>query len=304
MNWQKIHKGFVSYRFTLILTLLVFVVLRLSGQGDWLSVSLWGSLIIQVAIALFLMHITQEFGIIRYKTLLPAFFYLLLAGTNPVFFDNLTGSVSCMIVVLCLYFLFSSYQNPLSQANAFNISLLLTLGSFYWFPILSFFPLLWYGMYRFRSLNFRTFFASLMGFALIYLFLFTWSVYKEDWTIFINALPDFRILGNSRLFSFETKEWIMSGWLMLLVILSGVKIFMAGVSEKVQSITALGYLYFLSFFVAALFLVQNQWAKEWLPILYLPLSILYAHYFTLSYQRGVAWLFLMTIGLFLALPYV
>ncbi|GHT38765.1 hypothetical protein FACS189437_00370 [Bacteroidia bacterium] len=270
------------------------------GNGDWLSIPLWGSTFLQIGIALFLLYLTQTFGIVRQKTLLPAFFYLLLAGTHPLFFYDLTGSVSAMVIALSLLFLFNSYQNSLSQGDVFNISLLLTLCSFYWFPILLFFPLFWYGMYRFRSLNFKTFFASLTGFLLIYLFIFTWSIYKGDHlAFFFRMLPDFKTVGTIQLFSFGIKEWITNGFVFLLFILSGVKIFMAGVSEKVQAMTILGYLYVFAFIVYVLYLIQNQWAQEWFLILYIPLSLLFAHYFTLSYKRWTIWLFLLTIVFFL-----
>jgi hypothetical protein len=299
MTIRQIHKGFVSYRFSLILTLLVFIALRLSGSSRESMISLWGSTLIQIAIALFLLYLTQTFSIIRHKTLLPAFFYLLLTGTNTQFFQDLTGSVSAMVIVLCMLFLFSSYQNPLSQGNAFIISLLLTLCSFYWFPIFVFFPLFWYGLYHFRSLNFKTFLASLMGFVMVYLFIFTWSVHKNDLTLFTSCLPDFRQLWNIHLFSFGIKVWIMNGFLALLLILSGVKIFMASVSEKIQSMTTLSFLYVFTIIVYILSLIQNQWQKEWLTILYIPISLLISHYFTLSYKQWTIWLFLLTIFFFL-----
>ncbi|GHS96596.1 hypothetical protein FACS189421_01930 [Bacteroidia bacterium] len=298
MDLRKIHKYFVSYRFPLILTILVFIVLRLPGNGDWLSISLWGSTLLQLVIALFLLYLTQIFGIIRQKTLLPAFFYVLLAGANPLFAYDLTGSVSALTIALCFLFLFNSYQNPLSQGNALNISLLLTLCSFYWFPILLFFPLFWYGMYQFRCLNIKTFLASLTGFLLIYLFLFTWSVYKGDPEFFLKMLPDFKTIGTIQIFSFGLKAWIMNGLILLLFILSGIKIYMAGVSEKVQAVTTLSYLFVFTLVVYVLYLIQNQWKQEWLLILYMPISLLISHYFTLSNKLWTIRLFLLTVILF------
>jgi hypothetical protein len=297
MDLRKIHKYFVSYRFPLILTILVFIVTRLPGTGDWLSISLWGSTLLQIGIALFLLYLTQIFGIIRQKTLLPAFFYVLLTGTHPMFSYDLTGSVSAMTIALCFLFLFNSYQNPLSQGNVLNISLLLTLCSFYWFPVILFFPLFWYGMYQFRSLNIKTFFASLTGFLLIYLFIFTWSVYKGDLNIFLNLLPDFETIGTIQFFTFGLKAWIMNGLILFLFILSGIKIYMAGVSEKVQSVTTLSYLFVFALVVYVFYLVQNQWKQEWLLILYIPISLLISHYFTLSDKLWTIRLFLLTVVL-------
>jgi hypothetical protein len=286
----------------LFLSIVLFITLRLIGSDNWLSGTLWIVTIIQIGIALSLLYLTQTFVIIRQRTLLPAFFYLLLAGTDPSFFYDMTGSVSALLIVFCLFFLFGTYQNPHSQSSAFNISLLLTLGSFYWFPLLFFFPLLWYGMYRFRSFNLRTFFASLMGFILIYLFIFTWSIFKNDLQIFLDSLPRFKNLGSFRdiqLLTYNLKEWIIIGFIVFLVILSGLKIFMSGIAEKIRTMITLSYLYvfLLVTFVVSLF--QSGGEKDWILILYVPLSFLIAHFFSLSYKKWVSWLFLFTIIFFL-----
>ncbi|MDR0863360.1 MAG: hypothetical protein LBO74_00315 [Candidatus Symbiothrix sp.] len=303
MNIRKIHKSLVSDRFPLILSIVIFIALRLIGNDNWLAGDLWIAMIIQISIALSLLYLTQTFVIIRQRTLLPAFCYLLLVGTEPLFFYDMKGSVSALIIVFCLFFLFGTYQNPHSQSSAFNISLLLTLGSFYWDPLLFFFPLFWYGMYRFRSFTLKTFFASLMGFILIYLFIFTWSIFQNDLPIFSDSLPKFKSLGNFsdiQLLTYNLKGWLIIGFTTFLVILSGLKIFMSGIAEKIRTMVTLSFLYvfLLLSFIFSLF--QGEWEKEWILILYVPLAFLIAHFFTLSYKKWVTWLFLFTIVFFLA----
>ncbi|MDR0543192.1 MAG: DUF6427 family protein [Dysgonamonadaceae bacterium] len=299
MDIRKIHKSFITDRSSLIVVLFLFLVIRIPLTGEGTPLEFWSSAFIQTGIALFLLYLTQIFGIIRQKTLLPAFFYLLLAGTNPLFFYDLRGSVSAFIVTLCLLFLFNSYQNPLSQRNALNISLILTLGSFNWLPLFLFFPLFWYGMYRFKSLNIRTFFASLTGILLVCLFWFAWCVYENNLSIFLQALPDWSDLTDIQIFSPNIREGVVILFLFLLFVLSGIRIFMAGVSEKIQAMNILSYLYLLACVVFAFFFIQNQWSKEWLLILHIPLSLLIAHYFTLSNKPVELWLFLLVVVFFL-----
>jgi hypothetical protein len=270
-------------------------------NDNWLSVPLWSATIIQIIIAFSLLYLTQTFVIIRQRTLLPAFFYLLFTGTEPLFFQDTRGSIAALIIVFCLFFLFATYQKPESQIHAFNISLLLTSGSFIWPPLLFFFPLFWYGMYRFRSLNIRTFFAGLMGFIMIYLFIFTWSILKNDLNIFLNSFPGIHNLWNIHLVDFSLKEWIISGFIAVLFILSGVKIFMSGIAEKVRAMTTLGYLYVFSILIFTSFLFQSKWEKEWILILYIPVSFLIAHFFTLSYKNGTIGLFFFTIAFFIGM---
>ena len=300
MNISHIHKGFINNRLSLIIALLVFVALRIPWIGEGEVLELGASTFIQIGSALLLLHFAQKQSIIRQRTLLPAFFYLLLVGTNPLLFYDLRGSVSTFIVLLCLLFLFDTYQNPLSQRNALNISLVLALGSFYWPPLLFFFPVFWYGMYWVKSFNLKTFFATLLGLAVVYLFLLAWSVYKNDWAVFMQVMPDWSVLWDFRFpHSASIEESATNIFLFILFVLSVFNIFMVGVAEKAQARTFLGYLSQLTVVVSILFLSQNQWGTEWLLILYVPLSIVLAHYFTLSQKPGTMWLLLLTILFFL-----
>ena len=297
---RTIHKNFIHHRFPLIMTLFIFIALRMPWMNEGEALEFWGSMFIQIVIALFLLYFTQKYAIIRQKTYLPAFFYLLLAGTNPLFFYDLRASVSGLLLLFCFCFLFDTYQNPLSQRKALNFSILLTLGSFYWPPLLLFFPLFWYEMLQIKSLNFKSFCASLIGVAVVGLFLLAWVIYQNDWAVFTQILSDWNTLWNFRFSpAMRIDELLMHLFLGILFILSAIKILTTGISEKTQTKIFLGYLSLLIVIIFIFFFIQNQWEKEWLLILYVPLSMVLARYFTLSNRAFVTWLFLFTMVFFL-----
>jgi hypothetical protein len=246
-----------------------------------------------------LLSLSQVFVVIRSRTLLPAFFYLLFAGAFPHYFEDWRGSLLAFDILLCFYALFATYQHRDSQLNAFNISILLTLGSFLWTPMLYFFPLFWYGLYRFKSLNLRTFLASLTGFVIIYLFIFTWSIYKNDEAIFFNSLPVFDLQWHFDWKEITLRERIVSGYLTFLFILAGSEIFMSGISEKVRAVTTLSFLYAATVAIFIFFELQVH-DTSWKLIAYMPCALLTAHYFTLSGGKWSGWLFVLTITLFIA----
>jgi len=302
MNIRKAYKNFTNNRLSLIIVLLIFIAMRIPWMDRGSVLELGASALIQIGIALLLVHLAQKYAIIRQRTLLPAFFYLLLVGTNSSFFYDLRGSVSAFLVLLCLLLLFDTYQNSLSQPKALNIALVLTLGSFYWTPLLLFFPLFWYGMYRVKSLNFKTFFASVLGFAVVCLFLFAWSIYRDDCGIFMLKLLNLCALWDFRFPpSVGINELVADVFLGVLFIISVITIFMSRVAEKAQARTFLGYLSILTIVVFILSLGQPQWEIEWMLILYVPLSLLLAHYFTLSQRLSAFWLFLLTVLYFLSM---
>jgi hypothetical protein len=298
MQIRRIQKSFIASRLLLTLFVLVFLALRLLWKSNGHPLELWGSALIQTGIALFLWKFSQQHAIIRQRTLMPAFFYLLLVGANPLFVDNLRGNIISLLAIVCLALLFSSYHKPHSQGKMFNISLILMLGSFYWIPILLLFPLVWYGMIRFKIFNFKNFLSTITAAPTIAVFFVGWSVYTSDWTIFEQTLSNWIAACDFRYYSLGPQEWTILAFPLFLFLLSGIKLYIVGVSEKTQAMNFLSYLYLMTCILIGLFHIQSQWASEWLLLSCIPVSLLMAHYFTLAYKPAVLWLLLLTVAYF------
>jgi hypothetical protein len=302
MNIEKIHNQILTSRLLLFTIVFLFVAIRIYPiSNQWDNLSLWACLLIQIGIAFFLLNINHAFNIIQERTFLPALFYLLIIGSNPAFYSDLEGSVAALCFVLSCYFLFNSYQKPLSQINALNISLLLTLGSLLWQPILFFFPIFWLGFYHLKCFNMRVFFASLTGFVIVYLFIFIWSLYQGDKSIFFSFLPQFSTLFAVHIPEIIVINWIIYGFILFIYILIGFNLFLFNISERVWTISILKYLYFSSFLIFILFFLQGEYKSSWGLIFSIPVAFLSAHYFSRSNKRSVHYLLLLFILFFVGI---
>jgi hypothetical protein len=300
MSIEKIHKACLSSRFLLFTVLLAFVAVRLYHAGsDSANPYLWSSMLIQIGIALLLLHTNHVFNIIQKRSFLPALFYMLFTGTNPAFFYDWKGSIAALCFILCNYFLFDSYQKSESQINSLNISLLLILGSFLWAPLLFFFPFFWYGFYHFRCLNRRVFLANLLGFVVIFLFLFTISLFLESKAFFLSFLPSLNELLIVRIPDLTLVEWIICGFMLFFYILFGFNLFLFDISEKIRTISILNYFYFLSFVLLVFFLLQSEYKSCWAMLLYIPAALLSAYFFSRSNKRVVHYLMLLFMLFFI-----
>jgi hypothetical protein len=299
MSIGKIYRAFVSDWVMLIACVLAFLVFRL--QGDLSEVNLWICTLLQIGIASSLLLINSIFSIIRRRTLLPAFFYLLLTGWNPIFSYDLTGSIATLLTILNYWFLFTAYQKSDSQLNAFNISLILVLCSFFQPQLLLFFPLFWIGFYWFQSFNLRVFLASLMGIVAVYWIIFAWSIYLDDRQILIAMLPKQEKILFINEFYLSDYERISFGIILFILIFSGFNLFILSISEKVKTVSFLKYMYVSSFIFLLLALAQNEYRSYWESVLYIPVSLIFAHYFTLANKLIVKILMLLFIFSFWAL---
>jgi hypothetical protein len=265
---------------------------------------LGGLIALQIGIVSLLLYLNQTFIIVRNHTLLPAFFYLLFTGVNPMYHYTWISGMVSLSVLFFFILLFTASLQSYPQGNAFNMAFILTLTSFVWQPLLFFFPLLWFGLSNFHGLNFRSFFASITGFAVIYLFIFTGSIYLEDsLAIFIEKLPDFQALFQFQMpKEFTRQEYITIGALFLLFIMAGINIFVWNISENTKTIISLSFLYIITLLIFIFLLLQAQWKNEWFSVLCIPLSLLISHLFSKPHQRVIIWIMLLTIVFFLAMP--
>ena len=303
MNIEKIHKLFLSNKLLLFTTVFAFIATRLYPiDNRWDDLSLWCIMLIQIGIAFFLLQLNHTFNIIQGRTFLPALFYLLFIGVNPIFYNDLKGSFAALCLVLCFYCLFASSQNPQSQINALNISLLLVLGSLLWTPLLIFFPVFWRGFYRFQCFNARVFFASLIGFVIVYLSIFTLSIFQGDKNIFFSLLPQFDTLFIIQKPNFTILEWVTWGFLLLSCIVIGIYLYMLNISEKIWTISVLTYFFFTSFVIFIFFFLQSEYKSTWGLINSIPVAFLTGYFFSRSnkiiqYLLFLFFLFFIGIGI-------
>ena len=305
MNIDKIHKLFLSNKLLLFIIVVSFIVIRLySADSQWDDLYLWGSMIIQIVIAFSILQLNNSFNIIQVRTFLPATFYLLFMGVNPIFYNDIKGSIATLLIVLCYYILFASYQKPLSQVNALNISLLLVLGSLLWPPLLFFFPVIWQGFRHFQSFNIRVFFASLIGFVIVYLLIFTLSIILKDRAIFISLLPQYDTLLIFQKPYLTTLEWSAWGFLLFFYLIIGIYLHTFNISERLWTISVLKYFYFSAFIGFFFFLFQNGYKSTWGLITAVPLAFLTGHFFSNSDKRSMKYLqllfFLFFVGIGIA----
>jgi hypothetical protein len=293
MRIDKIHKAFVSNGVVCIACILVSLAFRI--RSDWAHVDLWVSTLIQLIIALCLLNLNHVFSIIRRRTLLPALFYFLLAGCNPIFDLDWKSSTIALVMMGNYYFLFATYQRPDLRLNALNISLLLALGSFLRPSLLLFFPLFWFGFYWFRSFNWRVFLASLVGIVIVYQFIFAWCIYQGEWESFFSFLPKPKEIFFINKPDFSLYEWISLGIIGIVYIFSGIHLFMSGISEKIRTVSILKYLYVFSFFLFFMALVQSEYRSFWELIAYISMALVSAHYFTQANRLSVKILMLVFI---------
>lgn len=244
----------------------------------------------------FLLHrANYVLGLIREKTLLPFLLFALYTSTNPDFFPLKATSLGVFCLILAIYLLFRSYNDETAVHNVYKMSLIIAVGSLFWVHLLWFIPLLWIGMYNFRTISPRTFAASLLGLLTVYWFVLGWCVWQSDFRPFTVS---FAVLFRIDFLSFHSShllEWTTILFIVVLTLVSSVNLLKYEHEDSLRSRQYLSFLVLFAVWAFTLSLLYEQASEEFLQIACIPVSILTAHFFTVKRNKYTYWLFHFTV---------
>jgi len=213
------------------------------------------------------------------RTRLPFSLFVLLVSTNSGLLPFNEVSVVLLCLVFMIYELFVSYQSPEAMGKFFNVGVLIAVSGLLLPQVLWMIPLLWVGMYQFRSLNMKSFSASLAGILIIYWFVLGWCAWRRDFSIFsslFSSIADFDIISTTTLFQ---SYHIGFAGVILLLIPAFMHIKTYALSNSVRVRMMLSFLLNMSVWALVLIFFYGNSTDSFFAILYLPASILVSYFF-------------------------
>ncbi|MCC8186174.1 MAG: hypothetical protein LIP08_01330 [Bacteroides sp.] len=234
-----------------------------------------------------LIALNNTFGLIRIRASVQSALFLLLIGICPGLHLFYTGSILPVSLLLSLYFLFRSYQNHKASGNLFYSFCFLGISTLL-LPILIWFIPLWLlGAYNLQCFTLKSFFASLTGWFFPYWLLLGHAYFYGEMELFywpfrqwITFYPVRQILEIS------LPQWSILGYLLIIYIVSTCHTFVKGYQDKIRTRSYLHFLMLVILCLYLLILLQPICLPELLPVLMALISILAAHFFVLSDNRG------------------
>ncbi|MHB9140408.1 MAG: hypothetical protein ACYC25_00845, partial [Paludibacter sp.] len=108
-------------------------------------------------------QLNNRFTLIRSRTFLPIFIFVLLLGVwNETHLVN--GShLALTIFIIALFFTFNMFHNRNASEEAFMGSFLISVSSLFINPLIFLIPVFWIGFIMLQSFSLRTLIASLLG---------------------------------------------------------------------------------------------------------------------------------------------
>lgn len=287
---------------TFLLALILFCTLPVDNNllfgfldGRFSILINWG--IVTVTATLIFM-LNNQYQIIRERTKLTFFFPLFFATCTVINSLPCSYALAGLCIVAAFFPLFLSYQKDNATEEIFNSAILFSIASLLYIHLLLCFPLFYWGFYQFRSLKWRSFFASIIGFMAPY------------WMI----IGYYLISGKSELIYFPAKSFLTDfkhptdfAWhaaTLLIITMSSSFIAIAQILRntyhcKIQARIFLQFTIWLQIICLLLTYLYPNESVLYIYLFYLSATPLLAHLFTLLRNKFVSILFYLLVAIYL-----
>ncbi len=120
--------------------------------------------------------IVNKHSLLRQSTYFPFFFMVLLLSCRSSLIGFYPALVSSLFLVLAVHKLISSYMNERALSEVFDAGLFVGIATLFYIPSMLFLILLWIGLLVIRTVNWREWACTILGFLVPFLFTFTYNL--------------------------------------------------------------------------------------------------------------------------------
>lgn len=246
-------------------------------------------------IAYLLIEFNNAYSIIRMRTSLQTSVYLLMILAFPFLHRLNIGCLVSLCTIISLYLLFRCYQKQQPVGYFFHSMLFMGIASLLFPKILLLVPVFLIGIYNFKALTMRTFFAGMMGLTLPYWFLFGHAFYHGKMDLFY--IPFKELVCFQPLFSLNLgiSFYISAGFTFFLLLVSSIHYWITSYEDKIRIRAYLNFLIIFSFSTIIFGVLQVQYVEILLQVLLPVVALLMGHLFALSHTKVSNLFFIFSI---------
>lgn len=121
--------------------------------------------------ALWLNHLVNGYSLLGKPTFLPALMYITASSLFRPFLILSPALICNFLIIWMIDRLLRFYNNENTKAAAYDLGMIVAVGTLIYFPFIYMFLAVWAGLVLFRPFNWREWVSVLMGFITIFFFL-------------------------------------------------------------------------------------------------------------------------------------
>lgn len=243
------------------------------------------NLICYGVVGYFLIEFNNTFAIIRLRATIQTSIYFIVISACPQLYELNAGSFAVLLMSTSIYFLFQSYQVVKPAILIFYSWLCLGVASVLFPQFLYLTPLYLIGAYNFQSLNFKSFFAGIMGLLLPLWFLVAYAFFCSQTEVLYSLFVE--LINFEMINIFAVKSWQIAtlAFIFVFFVIAMVHSLATGWQDKIRTRSYLNFFSLMEFFLFILILLQPHHFVVLLPLLLVGFSFLSGHFLALAKNR-------------------
>jgi hypothetical protein len=242
--------------------------------------------------AFLLGQINNRFTIIRTRTFLPIFIFLILMASWNETHAAIGSHLALTFIIIALFYFFSMFRNKKASEQAFMGSFFIGIGSLLIHPFIFLIPVCWIGFEIFQSFSLRTFLASILGTLAPWL-LYLSTIYLLHNEINFSTVFNFDFNFSFNFSNFTLPEIIYSVVLFIIMLISLSGMFSISKGDAIYTRNILNFILLLLISLFVLILIFRSQSALFLPVIALIYAILFSHPLTLKKSNFYVIIFLI-----------
>jgi hypothetical protein len=243
-----------------------------------------------------ILKLNVQYTFIRVRSFLPSSLFILLTSGVPELHAMHPIYPAALFLVMAIDRIFNSYEKEIIHSNAFDAGILLSIGSLFYWNLVFFFPLIWFGFIIVKpKVNWREYILSSIGFAMPWLA--TLAYYMA-----IGAQDELRqtimanLTFNNSFLKGNLLHQIYTGYLVLLILL-GSYYLLSQYDDKRISTRKFFKVFFWVFLLSVILMTASPAvSQEFIIVMAIPLAYLLGNYFIFMKHQlwGEVMMYLLT----------
>ncbi|MGE5393394.1 MAG: DUF6427 family protein [Candidatus Saccharibacteria bacterium] len=230
-------------------------------------------------LAFLILKLNVQYTFIRVRSFLPSSLFILITSGVPALHAMHPIYPAALFLVMAIDRIFNSYEKEIIHSNAFDAGVLLSIGSLFYWNLVFFFPLIWFGFIIVKpKVNWREYILSTIGFAMPWLatlayYMATGAQDELRQTVMAN------LTFNSSFLKGNLLHQIYTGYMVLLILL-GSYYLLSQYDDKRISSRKFFKVFFWVFLISLILLIASPAvSQEFIIVIAIPLSYLIGNYF-------------------------
>ena len=220
------------------------------------------------------------------NNLLPAYIFILLTGSTHSLAQLSAPLIASFFIMLGIVDLLDMYELKDPFKECFNASFFITIASFFYFPAICFFLLIWVSFLIYRVLSWRKWVISIIGFFAASLIIWFYFFWNNQIPLVWKNIEQFFPYPEHFHVHFNSLGFIIWG-IIALIFLGSLSYLMNHINDKVIAIRRKYWVIILMFMIALLsFFYADQQYRFHIIFLTIPATII-INYAMLSRKKSI-----------------